>query len=133
METKSTWRILLWIVLTVVAFAQDRPRVCRSTLQVAPGISTVMDCGAQTEGYMYEWACRDSSWLTYLRDAGVVSPRFNASVDEETPSQLAYDQLAFDAEGELVEIPCTGLHPSEELLTYRVEDLAMRTVKGETG
>ena len=198
MRTKSAFGILLGMFLTVVAFAQDRPGTCQSDLQVAPGGSMVIDCRAQTEGYTYEWTSRDQSWLTYLSDVGVASPRFHAPVNVETPLQLVYNRLVFDGEGglmhqttvtvtvqedqylesgglkdnrwgglewtglygmepeeigtesmgeligadgtmsdqvpflrcetritvdsgELVEIPCTGLHPSGGLLSYRFE------------
>lgn len=129
----SARRILLGMVLTVVTFAQDRPRACRSNLQVASGIFTVISCGAQTEGCMYEWTSRDPSWPTYLSDSGVASPRFHVPVDEGTPSQRPYDRLAFDGAGELVEIPCTRLYPSGEVSTYRVEYPEIQTVKGGTG
>ena len=198
MRAKSAFGILLGMFLTVVAFAQDRPGTCQSDLQVAPGGSMVIDCKAQTEGYTYEWTSRDQSWLIYLSDVEVASPRFHAPVNVEAPLQLVYDRLVFDGEGalmhqatvtitvqedryldsgglmdnrwgeperigldelgqaeiraesmeeligadgtmpdqvpflrcesrvtadsgELVEIPCTGLHPSGGLLTYRFE------------
>ncbi|MCY3628451.1 MAG: hypothetical protein OXG94_00365 [Bacteroidetes bacterium] len=133
MGTKSVWRILFGMVLTVFAFTQDRPEACQSNLQVAPGNSTVIDCVVQTEGYMYEWTSRDPSWPTYLSDVGITSPWFHAPVRVETPWQLAYDRLAFDGKGELVEIPCTRLYSSGEVSTYRVVYPDIQTVKGGTG
>ncbi|MXW13548.1 MAG: hypothetical protein F4069_08500 [Rhodothermaceae bacterium] len=133
MGTKSVWRILLGMVLTVFAFAQDRPEACRSNLEVAPGNSTVIDCVVQTEGYMYEWTSRDSYWLTFLSDAGVASPRFHAPVNVEAPWQLVYDRIAIDEEGELVEISFTRLLPLEEFVRYRVKDREIQTVNWGTG
>ena len=103
MGTKPAFGILLGMFMTVFAFAQDRPRNCQSALQVAPGGFVVIDCRAQTEGYnTYEWVSRDPSWLTFLSDVGVASPRFHAPVNVETPLQLVYDRLVFDGEGKLM-------------------------------
>ena len=102
MMMRSASGILLGMALTVAAFAQNRPGACRSDLQVALGGSIVIGCGAQTEGFTYEWTSRDPSWLTYLSDVRIASPRFHAPVDAEIPQQLVYDRLAFDGEGELM-------------------------------
>ncbi|MXW82009.1 MAG: hypothetical protein F4246_09980 [Rhodothermaceae bacterium] len=102
MGTKPAFGILLGMFLTVVAFAQNSLETCQSDLQVAPGESMVIDCRVQTEGYTYEWTSRDPSWLTYLSDVGVSSPRFLAPENVDAPLHLAYERLVFDGEGELM-------------------------------
>ncbi len=94
--------ILLWIVLTVEVFAQDRSADCPVNIQIQLGKSEVVDCKMDLEGFTYQWTSHDPSWLTYLSDVGHASPHFHAPENAEIPLQLSYERLAFNGVGELM-------------------------------
>ncbi len=124
------------MVFAIAAWGQPRPAGCPSSLRVAAGSSTVIDCAVQMAHPTYQWTSMDPTWLAYLSDVTAAAPRFHAPAELETPYHIAYRRLVMDAEGAVVDrelISITVYRPGESVVSDgRERSWSKRTVSMES-
>jgi len=98
--------LLYPLIATVIAgsvFAQENfEDACLSNFIVAPGSHVEVDCGIEMDGHQYQWTSQNPSWLAYLSDVKMASPRFRAPEHIATPFYLTYYRMAYDKQGDPV-------------------------------
>ena len=124
------------MVFAAAAWGQSRSAGCPSSLRVAAGSSTVIDCAVQMAYPTYQWTSMDPSWLAYLSDVTAAAPRFHAPAEVEMPYHIAYRRLVMDAEGAVADrelIAITVHRPGESVVSDGMErSRSTRTVSIET-
>ncbi|MCY4674559.1 MAG: hypothetical protein OXD43_12495 [Bacteroidetes bacterium] len=95
--------VVIFLCVAASAFAQNRTGLCPSNLDVAAGESRMIDCGLDAYSLEYEWISPDPSWLVYLSDVTVASPRFNAPAGISTSQRFTYRRLSLDQDGNVVD------------------------------